>query len=426
MCPYNMVRRTPAIAHPGRRPADRGSRCPKATRRLRLAIPIRALRLASGFKDTVLRLIHTADWQIGKVFRFVDDATMSLLQEARLEAIATIGALAQAHGALAVLVAGDLYDHDGVSDRTLFQPIERMRALDGLTWHVIPGNHDADRPNGLWDRVARTGLPANVRVHREPEACPLGQDAWLLPAPLRRRQTLIDPTAWMNETPTPEGAIRIGLAHGSVTRFGSADRSQSNYIDPARPKEARLDYLALGDWHGQRQIGPRCWYAGTPEPDDFDQEDGAVLLVEIAGPGAAPVVQPLRSARYRWVRERETLHGADDIAVLDERIRAFAPDAARLLVDLVVEGTLSLADRALFAQRIERSLRAALCHLKLDDERLYLAPSPHDIDAIAKAGFVRAAAARLQNLADDQANPEREVAAEALMRLFLEHQKLAS
>ncbi|HEX5078694.1 MAG TPA: metallophosphoesterase [Geminicoccaceae bacterium] len=385
-----------------------------------------------GLKDTTLRLIHTADWQIGKVFRFVDDATMSLLQEARLEAIATIGGLAQAHGALTVLVAGDLYDHDGLSDRTLFQPIERMRALDAVTWHVIPGNHDADRPNGLWDRVARHGLPANVRLHRAPEPCPLAQDAhgeagaWLLPAPLQRRQTLADPTLWMNEATTPDGTLRIGLAHGSVTRFGAADRSQGNYVDPARPKAARLDYLALGDWHGQREIGKRCWYAGTPEPDDFDQQEGAVLLVEIAGPGAAPSVQPLPTARHRWLRERETLHGAADVAVLDQRIRGLAPDPARLLVDLVVEGTLSLADRALFAQRIDRSLRAALCHLRLDDARLYLAPSPHDLDAIARTGFVRAAAARLKDLADERADPEREIAAEALMRLFLEHQKLAS
>jgi hypothetical protein len=301
-----------------------------------------------------------------------------------------------------------------------------MRALDALTWHVIPGNHDADRPNGLWDRIARHGLPENVRLHREPAPCRVGDEAWLLPAPLRRRQTLADPTGWMGEAATPEGAMRIGLAHGSIKQFGSADRAQGNYIDPARPKEARLDYLALGDWHGQRQIGERCWYAGTPEPDDFDQEDGAVLLVEIAAAGAPPAVRPLPSARYRWVRQRETLHGGDDIAVLDQRIRAVAPDAARLLVDLVVEGTLSLADRALFDQRIDRSLRAALCHLRLDDERLYLAPSPHDFDAIARAGFVRTAAARLKALADDEANPQREIAAEALMRLFLEHQKLAS
>jgi len=381
---------------------------------------------AAAFKDRTLRLIHTADWQIGKVFRFVDDATMSLLQEARLAAIATIGSLAQQHGVDTVLVAGDLYDHDGVSDRTLFQPLERMRALDGLTWHVLPGNHDADRPNGLWDRALRHGLPANVRLHREPEPCPFGEEAWLLPAPLRRRQTLSDPTAWMDGAVTPEGALRIGLAHGSVTRFGAADRSQGNYIDPARPKQAKLDYLALGDWHGQRQIGPRCWYAGTPEPDDFDQEDGAVLLVELAAAGAPPAVQPLPTACYRWARLRETLHGASDIAVLDERLRALAPEAARLLVDLVVEGTMSLADRALFAARIERSLRAALCHLKLDAERLYLTPLAGDLDAIARTGFVRAAAARLKDLADDEGNPEREIAAEALMRLFLEHQKLAS
>ena len=31
-----------------------------------------------------IKFIHTSDWQIGKVFRFVDNATMGLLQEARL------------------------------------------------------------------------------------------------------------------------------------------------------------------------------------------------------------------------------------------------------------------------------------------------------------------------------------------------------
>jgi hypothetical protein len=169
-----------------------------------------------------LRLIHTADWQIGKVFRFVDDATMSLLQEARLEAIATIGRLAQAHGAPTVLVAGDLYDHDGLGDRTLFQPLERMRALTALTWHVIPGNHDADRQNGIWERVTRRGLPDNVLLHLEPTPCPSGQgEAWLLPAPLRRRQTLEDPSAWMDGAATPEGALRHagGLAAGLSIAF---------------------------------------------------------------------------------------------------------------------------------------------------------------------------------------------------------------
>ena len=41
------------------------------------------------------RFIHTADWQIGKVFRFVDRAEMGGLQLARLEGITRIGNLAE-------------------------------------------------------------------------------------------------------------------------------------------------------------------------------------------------------------------------------------------------------------------------------------------------------------------------------------------
>ena len=158
-----------------------------------------------------MRLIHTADWQIGKVFRFVDDATMSLLQEAPARGDRRRSAASRRRTAQAVLVAGDLYDQDGLSDRTLFQPIERMRALAEITWHVMPGNHDADRPNGLWDRVARHGLPANVRLHREPAPCPLAEgEAWLLPAPLRRRQTL--PIRRRGWTRRPRPKARSGSA----------------------------------------------------------------------------------------------------------------------------------------------------------------------------------------------------------------------
>ena len=74
------------------------------------------------------RFIHTADWQIGKVFRFVDDAAMGALQLARLEAITRIGELALEYHVRDVLVAGDVYDHAIPSSHTRNQAIERMRA----------------------------------------------------------------------------------------------------------------------------------------------------------------------------------------------------------------------------------------------------------------------------------------------------------
>ena len=370
--------------------------------------------------------MHTADWQVGKVFRFVDDPTMHVLQEARLEAIATIGRLAVEQGAMLVLVAGDVYDKEGLGERTLAQPLERMRAWPSVTWHLIPGNHDPHRPDGLWDRLFRLGLPDNVRVHLTAAPCQIAERAWLLPAPLERRHALADPTAWMDAAATPDGALRIGLAHGSTKRFGLIDTAVPNVIAPERPEQAGLAYLALGDWHGMRQVSARCWYSGTPEVDDFDVvEGGFALLVDSRHPDAVPEITPLVTGRHHWRRAQASIHGAGDIAVLEARLRSLHADPARMLLDLTVEGTLSLAERAVFEQQINGALRAALCHLRLDDRGLLVTPSPDDLDAIAPGGFLRAAAERLKGLAADPANPEREIAALALMRLYVEHRKVA-
>ena len=229
-----------------------------------------------------VKFIHTSDWQIGKVFRFLDNAAMGLLQEARLRVITRLGELAGVHGAAHVLVAGDVYDMEALSPRSLNQPLERMRGFPGTQWHLLPGNHDPHRPNGLWDQLLRKGLPENVRVHIAPEPAMLHSEAAvLLPAPLFHRRTLDDLTAYMDDVNLPEGLVRVGLAHGTVRGFGSDDKDVPNFIAPDRPRRASLSYLALGDWHGQRQINDRCWYSGTPESDAFDVIDGGQALLVV-------------------------------------------------------------------------------------------------------------------------------------------------
>src|ERR1035441_7717837 len=46
-----------------------------------------------------------------------------------------------------------------VRSQTLAKPIEGMRQFPKVIWHLMPGNHDHVRENGLWDRLARTNLP---------------------------------------------------------------------------------------------------------------------------------------------------------------------------------------------------------------------------------------------------------------------------
>lgn len=374
-----------------------------------------------------MRLIHTADWQIGKVFRFVDQATMGVLQEARLEAISAIGRLAVEHAAPVVLVAGDVYDVGSAEDRTLAQPVARMRAFAGVEWHLIPGNHDPHQPGGPWDRLLRRGLPANVRVHLERVPVALaGGAAQLLPAPLGRRRAVGDPTAWMDQVPRSEGVVCIGLAHGSISAFGSDAQAQPNLIDPARPQRADLGYLALGDWHGAKRIGPRCWYSGTPEVDDFGVEGGGhALLVDIGADRALPAVTPLRTGRFDWRREEMRIDLDDEVEIMSARLGALHDDLSCLLLDLHLEGTLSLAGRELLAQALDE-LAAALRFLRVDDRGLYLRPSAADLEAIAHGGFVRVAAETLRAMSDDPDEPARAIAARALLRLFAEHRKLSA
>lgn len=373
-----------------------------------------------------LRFLHSADWQIGKVFRFVDDSTMGLLQEARLAAITRLGEKAIELGAKHILVAGDVYDMEALSPRSLNQPLERMRNFEGVTWHLMPGNHDPHRPHGLWDQLMRRGVPNNVLVHLSAQPRTFESERFaVLPAPLQYRRTLQDPMAYMDDAETPDNIIRLGLAHGTVRGFGSDDKDVPNFISPNRPDTAGLAYLALGDWHGQKKINDKVWYSGTHEIDAFDVEGGGqALCVEIEGANAAPVVTPIEIGHYRWITFRQQINSREEIDALVATLRGSGEDLSRNLVRLLVEGTVSLQDRQYFEEQVIERVSAALCYLRVDETRLFPNPSEEDLDQIDRGGFVRTAADILRQKAEDISDPDHEVAVLALQRLFVEHMKL--
>jgi hypothetical protein len=247
----------------------------------------------------MIRFLHSADWQIGKAFDSYGELA-PVLREARLAAITSLGEAAVRLGVRHVLVAGDVYDGEQLTPLTRRQPMERMRRIDAVTFWLLPGNHDPHRPGGLWEQVLADGLAPNVRLLLEPVPVELEPGAWLLPAPLRTRNEGRDLSAWMDGAATPEGAVRIGLAHGSIRSFSQRQES-SNPVDPARRTTAGLAYLGLGDWHRTLEIGPGTWYAGTPEPDrPASQETGQALLVEATASSAD--VTLLEVGRHRWRR----------------------------------------------------------------------------------------------------------------------------
>ena len=344
--------------------------------------------------------LHTADWQIGKPFRNFPDRVAGRLESARLDAIDRLAEAARRRGIANVLVAGDIWDSERLTAKEERQPLARMAKHTDTTWVLIPGNHDAARAGSVWTRLAARGLPDNVVPLVEPVPHSLARDVVILPAPLTSRAPAGDPTAWMDGVATAAGAVRLGLAHGSVRGFGSGDEGESEaLIDAARAKRAGLDYLALGDWHGTTRINARTWYSGTPEPDRFrDNEAGEALAVTIAGAGAEPVVERVATGHFAWVTVRAAITAGDDLERLGRDIRGRGVSLDRVILRLTLTG--ALPAKALY--RIEtwsEALRSEVAHLDVDAAGVGIAGDAADPDLFGTQGELRMAADRLAAMA---------------------------
>lgn len=377
-----------------------------------------------------ITLIHTADWQLGKQFANVPGDAGAALRDQRIETVRAVARVARERRADAVVVSGDVFETNAVADRTLRQALDALESFAG-EWVFIPGNHDPALADSVWSRAGhvyagRNGRPGNIHFLVEPERPLLlkGGALAILPAVLERRHEADDPTAWFDHAQTPAGAVRVGLAHGSVKERLPDASEASNPIAAGRAGTAGLDYLALGDWHGTLRIDERTWYAGTPEADRFGSSDpGNVLCVGIERPGALPSIESIPVGRYVWRQVEWDIHGAPDVDALERHLESLCPDPVRHLVWLKLAGVVDFALHEKLRDRLA-AWDARLRHLRYEDEALVARPSDDDLDGIDRAGFVRAAVEALRARADDPHDPEREVARAALLRLYHEHVRM--
>ena len=227
----------------------------------------------------MFRFLHTSDLHLGKPFGRFDEDVRGRLREARSSVLDRLADAARAGGAGTILLAGDTFDQETPAPRLIRQALNAMRAAHDLRWVVMPGNHDSLAATELWSAMAQDA-PDNVTLALDTAPIDLG-GAMVLPAPPTTRNPGRDLTDAMQQA-TPEGAIRIGLGHGGITDFDSlgtaAPEGPSGVIAPDRARRAGLDYLALGDWHGQIRIDARSWYSGTPEQDSFKHAQGGRAL----------------------------------------------------------------------------------------------------------------------------------------------------
>jgi hypothetical protein len=367
----------------------------------------------------MIRFLHTSDLHLGKPFGGFPEEVRARLRQARLDAIPRLAAAARDGGASHVLLAGDSFDQQTPTPQTLRQALNAMRGAGDLTWVLMPGNHDSLAATQIWPVIA-ADPPPNLVPALDAAPVDLAPGVVLLPAPLPVRHPGRDLTDWMDAADTG-AAIRIGLAHGGVHDFRAAEEisdGPKGIIAPDRAARAGLDYLALGDWHGQIRIGPQTWYSGTPEADSFGAAPASALLVSIAGHGALPEVTPVETGALHWTRIALDLLPGEDGAAQHDRALPALGQRAKCLLDLVATGRASLSGRAALQSAVAAAQPDFLWH-RADLSALAISQTPEDLDLIAPHGALRSAAEVLA--AEAAAAPDaekRDAARGALARLF--------
>lgn len=307
----------------------------------------------------MVRFLQTSDWQLGMTRYFLEGEAQARYTAARIDAVRAIGDVARREECDFVVVAGDVFESNLVSPRTVARSLEAMGSIP-CPVYLLPGNHDPlDASSVYRTAVFERDRPANVVVLGEPGVHRVSTGVEVLAAPWSAKPALTDlaADALGEADPPAAGVTRILLAHGAVDVLSPDDE------DPAHLSLAVLEdaldaglvhHVALGDRHSRLSVGRtgRIHYSGTPEVTAFvDQAPGDVLVVDVSERGHA--ARHHHVGTWQFLTLRRHVDSPDDLRDLDDEFAALDPKD-RTVVRTAFVGTLSLADKAALDDLLDR------------------------------------------------------------------------
>lgn len=345
-------------------------------------------------KATAIRFIHTSDWQLGMTRALLHAEADARFGQARIDAVRTIGQLASKHEAAFIVVAGDVFESNQLSQQTLMRALDALQAVT-VPIFLLPGNHDPLDGASIFDSPAFSQCGEHIIVIRDQQ--PLGVPGLpgveVVGAPWTSKRPTTDLCAAMTEAldPAPPGTLRIAVAHGQVDSL-SPDANQPGVIEQARAVEAidagKLHYLALGDRHSLKQVGSsdRIWYSGAPVATAFDEvQPNQALLVTLDKQQCQ--TQALATGAWQFIAEHRDINSSDDVAELRQWLAAL-PNKETTALKIGFTGTVNLATDAQLATLLEQQA-PLFASLKRRDRTSDLAilPDAMDQDSVSLSGY---------------------------------------
>lgn len=324
----------------------------------------------------MIKILHSADWQLGARFRQFG-AMADALRSARLTTLRCSLDVARSRSVDAYLVAGDLFEDNQVEEKLVSEAVRIFGEYPSIPIYLLPGNHDPiSGPEAVWNRKALLQAPANVHVLREPGLIDIGK-AVLLASPLSQKLSTTDPSLKLVDLAKdiPADKIKIGITHGALA-IEAKHQPNDFPIALNAASRAGLDYLAIGHWHNwlAETDGGRIVMPGTPEPDRFSNErSGNVSFVEIDGPGILPRVEALSVATLTWRSlNLDFLNQESSRMSLDQALADLGDTAAKTVLRITLSGNVSPQVVAEVQAELAKAGEGFFLHQIVDSTRIAL------------------------------------------------------
>ena len=325
-----------------------------------------------------MKLIHTSDIHLDSPM--TSKLGSSKARERKREILDTFRHIideSRVIGATGVIIAGDLFDNDSVSVKTVDLVMGMIEAAKEVSFLYLPGNHEKNR-------VLSSGatLPKNLKIFGE-DWTYFDFDGITVAG---RSETSPD---MFNTLELRDSRTNIVVLHGELR-----DRSDMDGKIGAKEISALpIDYLALGHYHSYREtkISDRCTavYSGTPEGRGFDEiGDKGYVIVDASEYGVSSrfVKRSVRSLHIIPV----DITGAEREIEIEDRV-AYAlstiPGADLVRVQLVGEHSPELRRDT---EALTKRFSPLHYFIEFKDEtRLHISADEYKNDKSLKGEFIR-------------------------------------
>ncbi|MCJ7515801.1 MAG: DNA repair exonuclease [Dehalococcoidia bacterium] len=348
----------------------------------------------------MVRFLHTSDWQLGMTRYMLSEGAQERFNQARFDAIRTLGKIAAESNCQFVVVCGDAFESNQVDRKTVARALEALKEVPLPVW-ILPGNHDPLNEASVYSSKSFVqGKPANVNMISDATPIQVDHNVELVGAPWLSKRMPVNPFYEATKSLEPlAGVIRIIVAHGIVDLFTPKKDDLGVLTADSLERvigERKASFVALGDRHSLTKIGEgeRIWYSGTPEVTDFGEgETGYVQIVELDGDKA--IATPALVGQWSFVdKNRVDINCSEDIEGLQSMLESIERKE-RTVLRLNLGGSISLTQEAILRQFLA-TISDVFASFQMSDNELLVLPDDADFSSLNFSGFAEATVRQLR------------------------------